>query len=152
MGGWSHEKKGGARPLPADASPRPRLLDEVRGRLRRLGLARRTEEAYVGWIRRFILANGRRHPRRGDLRHAPAAAVPKPVARAGATYDCAPDLGHPRRGGLRRCSQPEPDYLKKGLNKFLPSCLAELLFLMDEGLSTPFPGSSMDPGLRGDGG
>jgi len=39
------------------------LLDEVRARVRRLGLARRTEEAYVGWIRRFILANGKRHPR-----------------------------------------------------------------------------------------
>jgi integron integrase len=25
-------------------------------------MARRTEEAYVGWIRRFILANGKRHP------------------------------------------------------------------------------------------
>jgi integron integrase len=40
----------------------PRLLDQVRGRMRRLGLARRSEEAYVGWIRRFILANGKRHP------------------------------------------------------------------------------------------
>jgi integron integrase len=39
------------------------LLDQVRGRMRRLGLARRSEEAYVGWIRRFILANDRRHPR-----------------------------------------------------------------------------------------
>jgi integron integrase len=28
-----------------------------------LGLARRTEEAYVHWIRRFILANNKRHPR-----------------------------------------------------------------------------------------
>ena len=26
-------------------------------------MARRTEEAYVGWIRRFILANGKRHPK-----------------------------------------------------------------------------------------
>lgn len=41
----------------------PRLLDQVRGRMRRLGMARRSEEAYVGWIRRFILANGKRHPR-----------------------------------------------------------------------------------------
>lgn len=40
----------------------PRLLDRVRERVRRLGLSRRTEEAYVGWIRRFILANGKRHP------------------------------------------------------------------------------------------
>ena len=41
----------------------PRLLDQVRARIRRLGMARRTEEAYVGWIRRFIVANGKRHPR-----------------------------------------------------------------------------------------
>jgi hypothetical protein len=40
----------------------PKLLDQVRGRMRRLGMARRSEEAYVGWIRRFILANGKRHP------------------------------------------------------------------------------------------
>ncbi len=45
--------------MPAD---RPKLLDEVRGRMRRLGMAKRSEEAYVGWIRRFILFNGKRHP------------------------------------------------------------------------------------------
>ncbi|MDZ4348065.1 MAG: integron integrase [Xanthomonadaceae bacterium] len=43
--------------------PPPRLLDQVRARIRRLGMAKRTEEAYVGWVRRFILANGKRHPR-----------------------------------------------------------------------------------------
>ena len=31
--------------------------------MRWLGLVRRSEEAYVGWIRRFILANNKRHPR-----------------------------------------------------------------------------------------
>lgn len=50
----------------------PRLLDEVRGRMRRLGLAKRTEEAYVGWIRRFILANGKRHPREMGAREVEA--------------------------------------------------------------------------------
>lgn len=38
------------------------LLEQVRARVRRLGLARRTEEAYCGWIKRFVLASGRRHP------------------------------------------------------------------------------------------
>ena len=47
---------------PAGSAGKPRLLDQVRERIRRLGLARRTEDVYVGWIRRFILANGRRHP------------------------------------------------------------------------------------------
>ena len=48
--------------MPASAQS-PRLLDQVRARTRRLGLAKRTEEAYVGWIRRYILANGKTHPR-----------------------------------------------------------------------------------------
>jgi integron integrase len=41
---------------------RPRLLEAVRLRMRRLGMSLRTEEAYVGWIRRFVLVNGKRHP------------------------------------------------------------------------------------------
>jgi len=41
---------------------KPRLLDDVRARMRRLGLSLRTEEAYLGWIRRFILFHGKRHP------------------------------------------------------------------------------------------
>lgn len=38
-------------------------MDQVRDRIRRLGLARRTEVAYCGWIARFIRAQGMRHPR-----------------------------------------------------------------------------------------
>ncbi len=45
-----------------DGDKPPRLLDQVRGRMRRLGMAKRTEEVYVGWIRRFILSNDKRHP------------------------------------------------------------------------------------------
>jgi integron integrase len=41
----------------------PRLLDQVRARCRLRHYSIRTERAYVGWIRRFILANGKRHPR-----------------------------------------------------------------------------------------
>jgi integron integrase len=49
---------------PGRGTPRqPRLLDRMRARIRRLGLSIRTEESYVGWVRRFILANGKRHPR-----------------------------------------------------------------------------------------
>lgn len=42
---------------------RPRLLDEVRGALRARHYSPRTEEAYVHWIRRFIVFHDRRHPR-----------------------------------------------------------------------------------------
>lgn len=41
----------------------PGLLEEVRRRLRVKHYSIRTETVYVGWIRRFILANGKRHPR-----------------------------------------------------------------------------------------
>ncbi len=52
----------GACPEGSDAN-KPRLLDDVRRRLRVRHYSVRTERAYVGWIRRFILANGKRHPR-----------------------------------------------------------------------------------------
>ncbi len=42
--------------------PRPRLLDEVHEAIRRRYFSRRTEEAYVHWIKRFIFYSGRRHP------------------------------------------------------------------------------------------
>jgi len=40
----------------------PRFLDRVRLALRSRHFSRRTEEAYVSWIRRFILFHGKRHP------------------------------------------------------------------------------------------
>lgn len=45
-----------------NAASRPRLLDRVRIALRARRYSLRTEEAYVGWIRRFILFHGKRHP------------------------------------------------------------------------------------------
>ena len=48
--------------LSGAASSRPRLLDLVRDRLRTLHYSIRTESAYTGWIRRFIVFHGRRHP------------------------------------------------------------------------------------------
>ncbi|MEJ5312271.1 MAG: integron integrase [Anaerolineae bacterium] len=41
----------------------PKLLDQVRELLRMKHYALRTEEAYVDWIRRFILFHNKRHPR-----------------------------------------------------------------------------------------
>ena len=40
-----------------------RLLDEVRNRLRLKHYSLRTEKVYVYWIRRYILQNGKTHPR-----------------------------------------------------------------------------------------
>jgi len=45
------------------AAPPPKLLDQVRAAVRVRHYSIRTEEAYVGWVRRFILFHGKRHPR-----------------------------------------------------------------------------------------
>jgi Phage integrase, N-terminal SAM-like domain len=56
----------------SDGSPRadirqtdnpPRLLTLVHEAIRRKYYSRRTEQAYVHWIKRFIYFNGKRHPR-----------------------------------------------------------------------------------------
>jgi len=39
-----------------------RLLDRVRDAIRLKGYSIRTEEAYVHWIKRFILFHDKRHP------------------------------------------------------------------------------------------
>ena len=46
----------------AAGPPKPRLLDRVRAALRLRHYNRRTEEAYVAWIRRYIFFHGKRHP------------------------------------------------------------------------------------------
>jgi len=51
-----------ATPESSDPTPEPRLLDRVRAELRVRHYSRRTEGSYVRWIRRFVLANGKRHP------------------------------------------------------------------------------------------
>lgn len=48
--------------LPDIADREPRLLDRVRAEIRLRHYSIRTEEAYVDWIRRFILFHGKRHP------------------------------------------------------------------------------------------
>jgi len=57
------ERRWVVRERPDDAARRPRLLDRVREALRRSHYSRRTEKAYVGWIRRYVVFHGRRHPR-----------------------------------------------------------------------------------------
>lgn len=43
--------------------PPPKLLDRVREKIRTRHLSLRTEQAYVHWIKRFVLFHGKRHPR-----------------------------------------------------------------------------------------
>ncbi|SMF07880.1 site-specific integrase [Pseudogulbenkiania subflava] len=46
-----------------EESPRKRLLDEVRDRIRLKHYSIRTEQAYLDWVKRFILFHGKQHPR-----------------------------------------------------------------------------------------
>jgi len=43
--------------------PPPRLLDQVAAKARMLHYSIRTEQAYIDWIRRFILFHNKKHPR-----------------------------------------------------------------------------------------
>jgi integron integrase len=43
-------------------APKPRLLDRVRATSRARHFSRRTEKAYVAWIRRYIVFHDKRHP------------------------------------------------------------------------------------------
>ncbi len=44
------------------AGSEPKLLDRVRGQMRVRQMSWATEKAYIGWIRRYILFHGKRHP------------------------------------------------------------------------------------------
>ncbi|MGH8056403.1 MAG: phage integrase N-terminal SAM-like domain-containing protein [Candidatus Entotheonellia bacterium] len=52
----------GARIAHAPAGQKPKLLDQVRDAIRVRHYSMRMEEAYVSWIKRFILFHGKRHP------------------------------------------------------------------------------------------
>ena len=64
--GW--ESRGETTPITVvvGATGEPRLLDQLRDRLRVKHYSLRTEQAYLYWARRYILANGKRHPRELD--------------------------------------------------------------------------------------
>jgi len=53
----------------APEQSKPKLLDQVRQLMRLRHYSLRTEEAYVGWIRRYILFHGKRHPCELDEKH-----------------------------------------------------------------------------------
>ena len=44
----------------------PKLLDQLRQRIRLRGYSIRTEKAYVSWAKRFILFNGRRKKKKEE--------------------------------------------------------------------------------------
>ena len=52
-------------PSARSSEPGSRLLDEMRRALRLRHHSRRTEKSYLGWVRRYIVFHGKRHP--GEL-------------------------------------------------------------------------------------
>ncbi|MBI2502300.1 MAG: integron integrase [Candidatus Latescibacteria bacterium] len=50
-------------PQPSAIRPAKKLLDQVREVIQLKHYSRKTEKSYVGWIKRFILFHGKRHPR-----------------------------------------------------------------------------------------
>jgi integron integrase len=57
--------RGEAKAVPTDGAvgQQPRLLEQARARIRLKHYSIRTEQAYLQWMRRYIRANGLRHPR-----------------------------------------------------------------------------------------
>ena len=49
-------------PVSQSGRREPRLLDRLSEAIRARHMSKRTEEAYVQWVRRYILFHGRRHP------------------------------------------------------------------------------------------
>ena len=56
----------------APAGTEPRLLEQLRQRIRFRHYSRRTEVAYSQWVRRFIHFHGMRHPRELGAEHVAA--------------------------------------------------------------------------------
>ena len=50
-------------PVPTTAAPPPKLLDQVRAKVRLKHYSIRTETQYVHWVKRFIVFHGKRHPK-----------------------------------------------------------------------------------------
>jgi hypothetical protein len=48
---------------PLRVAARPKLLDQVRATLRVAHYAKRTETAYIDWIKRYIIFHQKRHPK-----------------------------------------------------------------------------------------
>ena len=57
---------GSGHTVPEPGRRAPRLLDQVRERIRARHDSDRTEQSYLAWIKRYILSHGKRHPK--DMR------------------------------------------------------------------------------------
>ena len=49
-------------PIPLDQAKAPKLLDQVRDKIRLKHYSIRSEQTYVDWTKRFVLFHHKRHP------------------------------------------------------------------------------------------
>ena len=58
------DKKGAysINPVERNDHDKPKLLEQVKSELRLSNYSKRTEETYIGWIKRFILFRNKRQP------------------------------------------------------------------------------------------
>jgi integrase len=106
----------------------PRLLDRVRAVLRRKHYSIRTEEAYVGWVKRFVLFHGKRHPQELGLPEVEAfltdlavqqrvAASTQNQALSALLFLHAEVLGQPLEGPVQTVRAKQPSYLPTVLTR-----------------------------------
>jgi integron integrase len=106
----------------------PRLLDQVRAVLRRKHYALRTEEAYIGWITRFIRFHQLRHPRELGLPEVDAfltdlavthkvAASTQNQALSALLFLYAEVLGQPLDGPIQAVRAKQPERLPTVLSR-----------------------------------
>lgn len=67
--------------MSVDGQRPPKLLDQVRSRIRAKHLSRSTEKTYVSWIRRYIFFHNKRHPKeRAETPSGVGSSCSRPVA------------------------------------------------------------------------
>src|SRR5436189_190797 len=89
-----------------------KLLGQLRAALRLRHYSRRTEEAYVGWVRRFVRFCGMRHPAdlgAEDVRRVLTSLGPERVVAGEGRRLCPERSGRAgREGGSRSCDDVAP--------------------------------------------
>jgi hypothetical protein len=111
-------------------APKPRLLDRVRAVIRARHYSRRTEDAYVAWIRRFILYHGKRHPAEMSAPEITRFLVlPRQVHRPGPATEVARDARPRRTQGDCMHHSLEPCATNRGIDLRASARRARLMFL-----------------------
>lgn len=113
---------------PPEPERKLRFMETVRRAMRERRFSLRTEEAYAGWIRRYILFHGRRHPADLDVNDVSAflsdLVVSKKVS-ASTQNQALAAMTFLHTGVLRRPMAPMPNLIPATSRRRLPVVLSE---------------------------